>query len=144
MSQHLITTPAKSTKCPGCGAALLVGLSDGLSARVDETPITPADEFGVLAKGLWTYIRIPSGYLIHRTAGHITSGRPRGAIHAQHQCHQPDLNLSGELDQLAAARASRVATQQRQRQSVRTGLAVARLAGKTAGHSARLHTRAAS
>jgi hypothetical protein len=122
----------------------LVGLSDGLSTRVDETPITPADEFGVLAKGLWTYTRIPSGYLIHRTAGHITSGRPRSAIHAQHQCPQPDLSLGAELDKLAAARANRVATQQRQRQSVHAGLAVARLAGKTAGHSARIHTRLAS
>lgn len=91
MSIHLISTRAIPRKCPGCGNQILVGIDEGVNARADATPITPANEAPVLITGRRTYTLISSGYLIHRTAAHITSGQPRGTIHAEHKCQHPTL-----------------------------------------------------
>lgn len=86
MTDHLVSTPAKDTQCPRCQAPLLEALDEGLRARVDTQPLDPGDEIGVLMAGLWTYTLTANGHLVHRDAGRIESGSPRGTIHAQHRC----------------------------------------------------------
>jgi hypothetical protein len=94
-TRHLVSTPAKAETCPGCRAALLVALDEGLTARVDATPLPdrPA-EIAALLAGRRTYTRLRNNELVHRDADRIADPRLRGDIHAQHQCTGP---AQGEL-----------------------------------------------
>jgi hypothetical protein len=90
MSQHFISTTARPTTCPGCGASILAAIDAGLPAHVNTQPLPPAHEPAVLLTGAWTYTHTKAGHLIHRTATHIRADTA-GTIHAQHQCPTPTL-----------------------------------------------------
>jgi hypothetical protein len=123
MSQHLITTRARNTTCPGCAAPILTAIDAGLPAHVDATPIDPANEIGILLTGAWTYTHTTAGHLIHRHPDHIRTGQPTGPIHQQHKCPTPPLIPTTHTTETSQLRAQ---------------LAEARTAGKTARHTARL------
>lgn len=85
MSQHLISTRPVDSHCRHCGTAILIGLAEGLAARVDAIPIPPRSEVDALIEGRWTYTRRPAE-LIHRDARRIAGNSLFGAIHAEHRC----------------------------------------------------------
>lgn len=88
MNKHLDTTPITGTIHADCGAAVLFGLAEGLTAWVDLTALNQAGEIAAILAGLQTYTLARSG-LIHRDAGRIagTSLRDRPVL-AEHQCHR--------------------------------------------------------
>jgi hypothetical protein len=124
MSQHLITTRARTTTCPGCAAPILTAIDAGLPAHVNPTPIPPQQEATILLTGAWTYTHTTAGHLIHRHPDHIRTGQPTGPIHATHKCPTPPLIPTTHTTQ--------------NNQQLRAQLAEARTAGKTARHTARL------
>lgn len=85
---HLVSTTVQPATCPRCRRQILVALDEGLPARVDPAPITPAEEIAALLTGRWTYTRTRQGDLIHRDAGRIR-GHPPGDIHIEHRCEKP-------------------------------------------------------
>lgn len=85
MSNHLITTAANGALCPRCRAIVLLGVAEGLTARVDLTPINRAGEIAALLANLQTYSLSRTG-LVHRDAGRIGGSKLRGPVLAQHQC----------------------------------------------------------
>lgn len=93
---HFVSTKAVEATCHRCRTALLTGLDQGIPARVDAAPISPAAEVGVLLEGRWTYT-LRAEQLIHRDARRIASGRWIGPIHAEHRCppeyHQEPLPI---------------------------------------------------
>lgn len=89
MADHLVTTRATPTTCRRCEGQLLVGLAEGITARVDAEPLTGrAGELAALTEGRITYTRFRNGELVERTPGRITDPflLLRGPIHASHQC----------------------------------------------------------
>ena len=89
--QHLISTKAAEVLC-WCGATIISGLDEGLTAKVDPWPLDSTDEIRVLLDNRRTY-SLSCGYLTHRTPGRIRFGL-KGTIHAQHRCaiyKQPSL-----------------------------------------------------
>jgi len=86
-SDHLATTAARDSTCARCGAPTLVGLAEGLTARVDVTPLPDrAAEIAALLANKATYTRMRNKELVHRDAGRIGDPHLRGDIHAQHKC----------------------------------------------------------
>lgn len=87
---HLASTTAKAAPCPRCHRATLVALDEGISARVDATPLRDrADEIAALLENRWTYTLTNWGHLVHREPGRIAANTLRGAIHAEHKCNRP-------------------------------------------------------
>lgn len=84
---HLATTPARETTCPRCGAAMLIGLAEGLTAKVDIDPLPDRlAEIAALLANKSTYTRLGNKELVHRDAGRITDPKLQGHIHAEHRC----------------------------------------------------------
>lgn len=84
---HLVSTPATDTTCPRCRTPLLVALDEGLTARVDATPLPNRQaEITALLDSRWTYTHTRSNHLIHRDAPRIAAGTLHGPIHAEHRC----------------------------------------------------------
>jgi hypothetical protein len=81
---HLITTRAKERSCR-CGAAILVGIAEGMPVRADARPVTPAEEIAALVEGRWTFA-LRCGELVHRDAIRIRGGYVGQSVHAQHRC----------------------------------------------------------
>jgi hypothetical protein len=81
--QHLITTTALPSLCGRCRGLTLVGLSEGLIARVDPYPVARDMQVVAVLAGRWTYVLI--GHQLHH---HV--GSPYGrVILAEHRCGQP-------------------------------------------------------
>lgn len=96
-SRHLVSTTAAEARCDRCRRPLLVALDEGLTARVDATPLPDhSAELAALIEGRWTYTRI-HGQLIHRTAPRITAN-PIGSVHAEHRCPKKPTQLT--IDQI--------------------------------------------
>ncbi|MEU5965939.1 hypothetical protein ABZ777_32440 [Micromonospora parva] len=90
MNKAFQSTIAAPERCDRCHAALLVALDEGLTARVNATPLPDHQaEIAALMQGLWTYTHTNNRHLIYRSAERITAGMLRGTIHAQHQCNGP-------------------------------------------------------
>ncbi|GAB2952063.1 hypothetical protein GCM10027280_45580 [Micromonospora polyrhachis] len=89
MTAHLITTPVAAGIHLRCGTPVIVGVAEGLLARVDLTPLNRAGEIHALIAGLQTYTLTRHG-LIHRDAGRIagTSLAKAGPVLAQHTCRR--------------------------------------------------------
>lgn len=87
MTAHLATTAVTGTIHAMCGAPVLVGLAEGLTARVDLTPLNRAGEIVALIVGLQTYTLTRAG-LVHRDARRIagTSLRHAGPVLSEHRC----------------------------------------------------------
>jgi hypothetical protein len=95
-SPYLVTTRAQPAACPRCEAPTLVGLAEGITARVDAAPLPDRQaEIAALLAGLHTYTRLSNSELIYRDASRIRDPRlNRRDIHAQHKCTRPE---QGEL-----------------------------------------------
>lgn len=90
MTKAFQSTLAAPESCDRCRAPLLVALDEGLTARVNATPLPNRDaEIAALIQGLWTYTLTNNRHLIYRSAERITAGMLRGTIHAQHHCNGP-------------------------------------------------------
>ncbi|MEV4384379.1 hypothetical protein AB0J68_01420 [Micromonospora sp. NPDC049580] len=90
MTKAFQSTVATPQPCDRCHAALLVALDEGLTARVDATPLPNRQaEIAALIQGLWTYTHTNNRHLVYRSAERITGNTLRGTIHAQHQCNGP-------------------------------------------------------
>lgn len=85
---YLITTPVKGATCSRCDQLVLTGIAEGLSARVDMTPLNATGEIAALLAGQWTYTLTRTG-LIHRDATRIAANTIHGPILATHRCRQP-------------------------------------------------------
>lgn len=85
MADHLVTTKVTGAACPRCRAVVLVGLAEGLTARVDLTPLNSTGEIAALIADRWTYTLTRQG-LVHRDAGRIAGGHLTGPILAEHCC----------------------------------------------------------
>jgi hypothetical protein len=90
--RHLESTASKESECGGCGAAILVALVDGLSAKADAVPLADqAAELDALIHGRTTYYRTAGKFLITRDADQITARPHASPIHASHECAQTTL-----------------------------------------------------
>lgn len=90
MTQHFASTRATDARCPRCHAALLTALDEGLTARVDATPLPDRDaEIAALLDGRWTYTLTANRHLIMRAAHRIAANTIRGTVHAEHKCTGP-------------------------------------------------------
>lgn len=85
MSAHLITTTATVRTCPRCARPILAGIAEGLSARVDLTPVT--DTF---RDDRATYSLI-AGQLHERDDFARAAGLPRWPVLAAHACPKETL-----------------------------------------------------
>jgi hypothetical protein len=83
--QHLTTTPATVQTCPRCHRPVLYGLAEGLPARVDIQPLTPAGERHALRAGRWTYTLTRTG-LVHRDADRRADPTLAQPVLAAHDC----------------------------------------------------------
>lgn len=97
MADHLVTTRAKPATCHRCQEPILIGLADGLTARVDDTPLADRNaEIAALLLGLCTYTRFSNNELAYRDAGRIREHQKRDPrlpprdIHAEHKCTRPE------------------------------------------------------
>lgn len=92
MRKHLITTRAQPDTCHRCQDPILIGLAEGLTARVNITPLPDrAAEIAALLAGLHTYTRFSNGELAHRDANRIRDPHlATRAIHAEHKCTRPE------------------------------------------------------
>jgi hypothetical protein len=93
---HLVSTTAKPATCPRCHSPLLVALAEGVTVRIDATPLADrAAEITALLDNRATYSRFGNGELVHRDGQRITDPfLNRLPIHAAHQCTGP---AQGEL-----------------------------------------------
>jgi len=83
MSRHLVTTTVADRVCPRCQEMIFVGVSQGITARVDVYPLTTEVEIMALLQGRWVYAMID--HRLHRKVG-----SPRvGVVLAEHRCGQP-------------------------------------------------------
>lgn len=95
MTDHLATTRAKPDTCHRCHDPILIGLAEGLTVRVDATPLPDRDaEIAALLAGLRTYTKFANNELAYRDANRISEKRepwlaPR-QIHAEHKCTRPE------------------------------------------------------
>jgi hypothetical protein len=81
------STRTTESRCPRCHASILTGLDEGLTARVDATPLpNPQAEIDAIIRDLRTYTLTQFGWLVFRDATRIKGGTPRGTIHAEHKC----------------------------------------------------------
>ncbi|AGL13858.1 hypothetical protein [Actinoplanes sp. N902-109] len=91
---HLETTAPTVTLCARCRRTVIVGLAEGIPARVDPTPIAPAAEAALAAAGRQTYTLRRTG-LIQRDASRRADRSLASPVLAQHQCPgQPNQQLS--------------------------------------------------
>lgn len=88
MTEHLVTTIAKQQRCHRCRAPILTALDEGLTARVDATPLRNRDaEIAALLDNRRTYNYTSYGHLYYRDEWRIAASIPPGtAIHAEHKC----------------------------------------------------------
>lgn len=88
MNQHLITTRAQPDTCHRCQHPILTGHAEGLTARVNATPLPDREaEIAALIAGLHTYTRLLNGQLVFRDATRIRDPYlNKRAIHAEHKC----------------------------------------------------------
>lgn len=86
-NDHLVSTPARLSRCPRCKTPVLTALDEGLRAVVDLAAIQPADEIRVLLSGRKTYTRLQCGELVYRDPDRI-QGRLKGHLHQQHTCQR--------------------------------------------------------
>lgn len=86
-SRHLITTRVTPDIHAMCGALILTGHAEGLTARVDLTALNTAGEIAAICDRLPTYTLLRSG-LVHRDPGRIADPwmRQAGPVLAQHRC----------------------------------------------------------
>ena len=87
MTNHLITTAITGSVHPRCGGPVLVGVAEGINARVDLTPLNQAGEIAALLAGLDTYT-LTRGGLVYRDAGRIAGRSIKGPVLAQHDCRR--------------------------------------------------------
>lgn len=99
MRKHLITTRAQPDTCHRCQHPILIGYAEGLSARVNATPLPDRDaEIAALLTGLHTYTRFSNGELAHRDANRIRDPYlSKRDIHAEHKCTRPEQSEQGVL-----------------------------------------------
>jgi len=97
MTDHLVTTRAKPATCHRCRDPILIGLADGLTARVDATPLPDRNaEIAALLAGLRTYTRFSNDELAYRDADRIREHHKRDPrlaprqIHVEHKCTRPE------------------------------------------------------
>lgn len=97
MADHLVTTRARTATCHRCQDPILIGLAEGLTARVDATPLPDHDaEIAALLAGLRTYTKFANNELAYRDAGRIREHQKRNPrlaprpIHAEHKCTRPE------------------------------------------------------
>lgn len=92
MTDHLVTTRAKPDTCHRCQDPILIGLAEGLTARVDITPLPDRDaEIAALLAGLRTYTCFSNSELAYRDPTRIRDPRlNRRDIHAEHKCTRPE------------------------------------------------------
>lgn len=95
---HLASTVAKPQPCPRCHRATLAALDEGLSVRVDATPLIDRQaEIAALLENRWTYTHTNWGHLVHRDPTRIAANTMRGTIHADHRCAK---NVQLTLDEM--------------------------------------------
>lgn len=89
MTAYLITSPVAGTIHALCHTPVLIGVAEGLTARVDLTPLNQTGEIHALCDGLQTYTLTRTG-LVHRDARRIAGTTLTGAgpILAEHRCHR--------------------------------------------------------
>lgn len=97
MTDHLVTTRARSDTCHRCQDPILIGLAEGITTRVDAAPLPDRDaEITALLAGLRTYTRFSNSELAYRDAGRIREHQrrdprlPKRDIHAEHKCTRPE------------------------------------------------------
>ena len=84
---YFVSTAALESRCPRCRTPILTALDEGLTARVDLTPLPDRRaEIDALLTGRWTYVRTRDRHLIYRDSHRIIAGTPRGPIHGEHKC----------------------------------------------------------
>lgn len=86
MSGHLVTTTTHVTT-HRCGQIVLEGTVEGLTTRVDPTPLTATGELVALLTGRWTYALSPGRELWHRNRWRIR--RRDHPVLAAHRCGLP-------------------------------------------------------
>lgn len=87
MSDHLINTTAKQSRCHRCAAAILTALDEGSTARVDATPLPNRQaEIAALLDNRRTYDHPLYGQLHYRDETRIARNKDRWPIHAEHKC----------------------------------------------------------
>lgn len=85
--RYLASTTTRKTRCRHCRATILVGLAEGLRARVDVQPLEGVvAEVDAQLERRWTYTLATNGELIQRDAPRIAAGLLSGPIHAEHRC----------------------------------------------------------
>jgi hypothetical protein len=75
--------PARPAACR-CGAAVIIGLAEGVPERVDVDALTPEGEYVALCAGRQTF-ELRRGVLTIRDQFRIKSP-PKGPIFASHKC----------------------------------------------------------
>lgn len=92
MADHLATTRARPDTCHRCRDPILIGLAEGLTARVDATPLPDRNaEITALLAGLRTYTRFSNDELAYRDPTRIRDPRlSKREIHAEHKCTRPE------------------------------------------------------
>jgi hypothetical protein len=84
---YLVSTPADLSACPRCDMPILIGLDEGLQARVDLVPLPNlAAEIAAIATGRWTYTRLRDGSLAHRDQSRLADPLLAAPVHAEHAC----------------------------------------------------------
>jgi hypothetical protein len=78
------TTKVAKVRCEFCSDTILAGLAEGLTARVDLSPI--GDEPAARAEKRRTFTLTTAGELIERDAYRIAAGLLRGPVHGGHRC----------------------------------------------------------
>ena len=92
MADHLATTRAKPDTCHRCQDHILTGLAEGLTARVDATPLPDRNaEIAALLAGLRTYTCFSNHELAYRDPTRIRDRRlGKCDVHAEHKCTRPE------------------------------------------------------
>ncbi len=73
MSAHLVTTEAKARLCPRCAEPILVGVSQGLTVRVDPYPLAAELEVVAIIAGREVY-SLHARMLVRRLGNSAVSG----------------------------------------------------------------------
>ncbi len=84
MTRHLISTRAIEGQCR-CGLLILAGLDEGISVKVDATPVDRSGELAALLDGRKTFALV-AHELVHRHPGRIRFGLTGSSVHVEHRC----------------------------------------------------------
>ena len=78
--------------CPACRATVLIGITDGLTLRLDPARLDLPTEIAALADGRLTYDLHPDRHAVWRSARRIRDWPDHHPVHATHACHRPLLD----------------------------------------------------